>query len=224
MAIVAASVASAIGVFALNFALTGTCQFSSIAHKGYFTNLAFPSAVYASAIDAMKIAKAYLLGMPQDAPRDFFYLPFVGAAFLWIGVFSRSWSTISWREGVWYLAVAGGCATVATSGWQNTNLDRYLIWIMPVLLFSLSKENVTKLPIPKITDENKKIAEEIENLVDKITQGKKALEALAQSKTASPEDIKFKKQALSYLEKAIDKKVYELYSLTDEEIAIVEKG
>ena len=135
MAIVAASVASSIGVFALNYALTGTCQFSSVAHKGYFTNLAFPSAVYASAIDAMKIAKAYLLGMPQDAPRDFFYLPFVGAAFLWIGVFSRSWSKISWREGVWYLAVAGGCATVATSGWQNTNLDRYLIWIMPVLLF-----------------------------------------------------------------------------------------
>ena len=134
-AIAAAAVVSSLGVFALNYALTGVCQFSSVARKGYFTNFSFSSAVYASAMDAMKIAKAYLLGIPQDAPRDFFYLPLVGAAFLWIGVFSRSWSRISWREGVWYLAVAGGCATVATSGWQNTNLDRYLVWIMPVLLF-----------------------------------------------------------------------------------------
>lgn len=122
------------GVFALNYALTGVPQFSSVANKGYFTNLSFSSAVYASAIDAMKIAKSYLLGIPQDAPRDFFYLPMLGAAFLWIGVFARSWRVVSWRELAWYLAMFGGFATVATSGWQNTNLDRYLIWTMPVLL------------------------------------------------------------------------------------------
>ena len=137
-AIAAVSVVSALGVFVLNYVLTGACQFSSVAQKGYFTNLSFSSAVYASAIDAMKIAKAYLLGMPQKAPRDFFYPPLIGAAFLWIGVFSRSWSKISWREGVWYVAMAGGFATVATSGWQNTNLDRYLVWTMPVLLFHVA--------------------------------------------------------------------------------------
>ena len=129
---------SAAGVFALNYALTGACQFSSVAHKGYFSNLSFPSAVYAAAMDAMKIAKAYLLGIPQDAPRDFFYLPVVGAAFMWIGLFSRSWRNVAWRELAWYLALAGGFATVATSGWQNTNLDRYLAWTMPVLLFHVA--------------------------------------------------------------------------------------
>ena len=87
-----------------------------------------------AAIDAMKIAKSYLLGIPQDAPRDFFYLPMLGAAFLWIGVLARSWRAVSWRELAWYLAMFGGFVTVATSGWQNTNLDRYLIWAMPVLL------------------------------------------------------------------------------------------
>ena len=139
VAIAAVAVVSSLGVFALNYALTGACQFSSVAHKGYFTNLSFSSAVYASAMDAMKIAKAYLLGLPQDAPRDFFYLPLLGAAFLWIGVFSRfGGSKISWRESVWYLAMVGGFSTVATSGWQNTNLDRYLVWIMPVLLFHVA--------------------------------------------------------------------------------------
>ena len=138
IAIAAGAAFSSLGVFALNYALTGACQFSSVANKGYFTNLSCSSAIYAAAIDAMKIAKAYLLGIPQDAPRDFFYLPVVGAAFLWTGAFFRSWRTASWREFAWYLAMAGGMATVATSGWQNTNLDRYLVWIMPVLLLHMT--------------------------------------------------------------------------------------
>ena len=126
------------GVFALNCALTGVPQFSSVVNKGHFTNLSFASAIYASGIDAMKIAKSYLLGIPQDAPRDFFYLPLVGAIFLWVGVFSRTWQGVSWRELAWYLAMLGGFVTVATSGWQNTNLDRYLVWTMPVLLLYMA--------------------------------------------------------------------------------------
>ena len=132
------AVVSTLSVFALNYALTGACQFSSVANKGYFTNLSFSSAIFASAVDAMRIAKAYLLGIPQESPRDLFYLPLVGAAFLWIGVFFRSWREVSWRELAWYLAMSGGVATVATSGWQNTNLDRYLVWTMPVLVFYMA--------------------------------------------------------------------------------------
>ena len=133
-----ATAVSVMGVFALNYALTGECQFSSVAHKGYFKNLSFASAVYSSAIDLMRIAKAYLLGLPQNAPRDFYFLPLVGAACMWFGAFSRDWRNVSWRELAWYLAMAGGIATVATSGWQNTNLDRYLVWIMPVLLLYMA--------------------------------------------------------------------------------------
>ena len=132
------ALASVAGVFALNVALTGECQFSSVAQKGYFKNLSLSSAVYASAIDLMRVAKAYFLGLPQNAPRDFFFVPLVGAAFLWIGVFARSWRDVTWRELAWYLAMLGGVATVATSGWQNTNLDRYLAWIMPVLLLHMA--------------------------------------------------------------------------------------
>lgn len=132
------TMASVVGVFVLNYALTGEFQFSSVAHKGYFKNLSFGSAVYMSAIDFMRIVKAYLLGIPLNAPRDFFYLPVIGAAFMWIGLFARSWCGVSWRELAWYLAMFGGVVTVATSGWQDTNLDRYLVWTMPVLLLYLA--------------------------------------------------------------------------------------
>ena len=134
----AVSVASVIGVFTLNYALTGECQFSSVAYKGYFKNLSFTSAVYMSAIDFMQIVKAYLLGIPQNAPRDFFYIPVVGAAFMWIGIFARPKREVSWRELAWYLAMFGGVLTVAASGWQNTNLDRYLVWTMPILLLYMA--------------------------------------------------------------------------------------
>ena len=136
--VAAASVLSVAGVFALNFALTGEFQFSSVAQKGYFTNLSPASAVYMSAIDFMRIVKAYFLGIPKETPRDFFYLPVVGATFLWIGLFVRSWRKVSWRELAWYLAMLGGIVTVSTSGWQNTNLDRYLVWTMPALLFYMA--------------------------------------------------------------------------------------
>ena len=136
--VAALSAVSVAGVFALNYAITGECQFSSVAHKGYFKNLSLCSAVYASAIDLMRIVKAYLLGIPQNAPRDFFFVPLVGAAFMWIGVFARSWREVGWREFAWYLAMFGGMATVATSGWQGTNLDRYLAWILPAILLFMA--------------------------------------------------------------------------------------
>ncbi len=134
----AAALASVLCVFALNYLISGECQFSSVAQKGYFKNLNFASAAYNAADDFMRIVKSYLLGIPREVPRDFFFMPVVGAALMWIGFFARSWREVSWREIAWYLAMLGGIATVATSGWQNTNLDRYLVWIMPVLLLHIA--------------------------------------------------------------------------------------
>ena len=133
-AVAALAAVSVVGVFAVNYAVAGAFQFSSVAQKGYFKNLSFVHAVYASAEDMMRILKAYVFGVPQSAPRDFFYVPVVGAVLMWVGVFARSWRNVSWREFVWYVAMLGGAATVATSGWQGTNIDRYLVWTMPVLL------------------------------------------------------------------------------------------
>ena len=74
-------------------------------------------------------------------PRDFYGVPGMSAALLWIAVFCRDWRRADWREAVWMLAVAGGIMTVAQSGWQNTNVDRYIGWMLPTVLF-LSAEGV----------------------------------------------------------------------------------
>ena len=70
-------------------------------------------------------------------------------------------------------------------------------------LAEIKKENVGKLPIPKATNEQQT---EIAEIVDKIIEAKK------QDANADTKDW----------EDEIDDKVYKLYGLTDEEIAIVE--
>ncbi|RVY93142.1 class I SAM-dependent DNA methyltransferase [Helicobacter pylori] len=74
--------------------------------------------------------------------------------------------------------------------------------------YRYKKAFIERLPIPKITPQNQKLA-------DKITDGAKAiLEAKEKDPKANTQE----------LEKEIDALVYELYSLTDEEIKIIEEG
>ncbi|GAA9102009.1 class I SAM-dependent DNA methyltransferase [Helicobacter pylori] len=71
----------------------------------------------------------------------------------------------------------------------------------------LKTNNLEKIPIPKITPENQKLA-------DKITDGAKAI---LEAKEKDP------KANTQKLEKEIDALVYQLYNLTDEEIKIIEE-
>ncbi|EMG94277.1 Eco57I restriction endonuclease [Helicobacter pylori GAM120Ai] len=70
------------------------------------------------------------------------------------------------------------------------------------------KYNIMELPMVKITAKNKKIADKIIVLVDKILQAK------AKDPKANTQE----------LEKEIDALVYQLYHLTDEEIKTIEDG
>lgn len=70
------------------------------------------------------------------------------------------------------------------------------------------KYNIMELPMVKITAKNKKIADKIIALVDKILKSKE----------------KDPKANTQKLEKEIDALVYQLYNLTDEEIKIIEEG
>lgn len=70
------------------------------------------------------------------------------------------------------------------------------------------KYNIMELPMVKITAKNKKIADKITVLVDKILKSKE----------------KDPKANIQKLEKEIDALVYQLYNLTDEEIKIIEEG
>lgn len=74
--------------------------------------------------------------------------------------------------------------------------------------YRYKKAFIERLPIPKITPQNQKLA-------DKITDGAKQILALKEK------DPKANTQGL---EKEIDALVYQLYNLTDEEIKIIEDG
>lgn len=132
-ALAVAAIVSAVGVFALNWALTGSCQFSSVARKGYFLNYGFADAIVLAAGDALAMFKAIFLGLSLNAPRDYYALPLLAAALMWLGVFAHDWRrNFDGHAAVWLLASVGGFATVAMSGWQNTNMDRYVVWFMPL--------------------------------------------------------------------------------------------
>ncbi|GHQ30237.1 type IIG restriction enzyme/methyltransferase [Helicobacter pylori] len=74
--------------------------------------------------------------------------------------------------------------------------------------YRYKKAFIERLPIPKITPQNQKLA-------DKITDGAKAiLEAKEKDPKANTQE----------LEKEIDALVYQLYNLTDEEIKTIEEG
>lgn len=98
-------------------------------------------------------------------------------------------------------------------GLLNTTLYRWLTIQMTNLItigkYAYgSKDKIERLPIPKITPQNQKLA-------DKITDGAK------QILKAKEKDPKANTQKL---EKEIDALVYQLYNLTDEEIKIIEEG
>lgn len=127
-------IVSTIGVFAFNVWLTGSPTFSSLAHKGHLATKPFARAVYATVSDLMILSKSFLLGIPQQMPRDLCFLPIVGAVLFWGALLVRDWrKNCDWREITWLVAVGIGLVSVAQSGMQDINVDRYLAWELPTI-------------------------------------------------------------------------------------------
>ena len=77
----------------------------------------------------------YLLGLPTVKPRNLILPVFLSAVFIWFGLLAHGWRRPkAYSLFVLLLAVTGGFMTVAQSGWQGTNFDRYLVWTLPVLI------------------------------------------------------------------------------------------
>jgi hypothetical protein len=133
-------VLSALGVPLFNLWLTGYAQFHSIMYKGYFKQFDFLPAIFLTSKDAIRMLREFFLGTPEVAPREFFFLPLFGALFAWIGIWRRPWlHKSSWRELWWLAGILIALGGVATSGWQNTNLDRYLAWVFPLWLIYMAE-------------------------------------------------------------------------------------
>ena len=96
-----------------------------------------------------------------------------------------------------------GCMNSRLFNWEFTQLGIPLGYA-----FEWKKQYVEQIHVPPITDENRAIVAEIEELVDALLSAKKA------DSDADTSD----------LEKAIDTCVYTLYGLTPAEIAVVEAG
>lgn len=134
LAAVAAGIISSAALFAFNYLLTGHCQFGSVEFKGYFGNWPFFDAVQSFVKDLMAMAQQILLGMPGgNLSRSCLIFPLLGAIAGWTGFILYPWNTRdpSWKLAGWILAASFGFASVASGGWQGTNLDRYLAWLIP---------------------------------------------------------------------------------------------
>lgn len=138
----AAGLASSAGVFAFNDWLTGMAQFHSVVNKGYFKQYDLPSALFLTLGDALRIARELLMGMPDKLPRELIFLPLISALAAWLGFLVRPWrdgGRQAWKEAWWLAGCAGAIGTVASSGWQNTNTDRYLAWLLPIWLLYMAE-------------------------------------------------------------------------------------
>ena len=123
-------VLSVLGVFALNYFLTGQFQFSSVANKGYLKNLSLASAVMRMFHDGWTMLKGLGLSLPDSLPRSLITIPLAGGLAMFLGMVVHSWRR---QHFAWILAVSLGFVSVADSQFQGTNMDRYLAWAAPLV-------------------------------------------------------------------------------------------
>lgn len=74
-----------------------------------------------------------------------------------------------------------------------------------------------QLPIPKITPENQALHDALVKLVEKMLQAKKD-----EQNAVTDHDKNFYRNLIQSLDNRINKAVYQLYDLTEEEIGLVE--
>lgn len=127
-------VLSVIGVFALNYLLTGQAQFESVANKGFFKQQVFSAAVGSTMTECVVMFREVVLSLALEIPRSLYAIPVLGGGLILLGVYAHDWNrSNAWRQVAWLCAFVLSFLSVAQSQWQGTNMDRYLAWMMPML-------------------------------------------------------------------------------------------
>ncbi len=123
---------SAGGVFVFNYFLTGQFQFHSVEFKGYFGNMPLADAMLATMIDFTAMLRQLALGQPSGSiAREVYMMPFLGAILGVAGFLTFNWRKRGVSINCWLIACLLSLVSVASSGWQGTNFDRYLAWLLP---------------------------------------------------------------------------------------------
>jgi len=130
--------ASVAAVFALNYALTGQAQFSSIANKGYLRMFPFAEAARSIARDGFSIVAAYLCSIPVPMDRLFTLPSPIASLAFWTGFVVLMRRPREWNPSVvvFFLAAALGVGSTASGGFAGLDFDRYLAWAMPVVFLT----------------------------------------------------------------------------------------
>jgi len=137
-------------VFGVNYALTGIIQFDSIREKGFFLNRPFLTALMSAAGSVLSLIKGVMFGLENNS-RQYLYIPVMGGTLIIIGLLQRPWGKkmVSFPSSVetwWLLSIVASFGMVAVSGMQGIHNDRYLAWMIPLLLIFLYR-GIDGLPV-----------------------------------------------------------------------------
>jgi hypothetical protein len=123
--------AALLAVLALNRALTGHMQFTSVIGKSLVGKVEWVLALP----EIAESLRGYMLGILfglEDRSRSLILVPVFGGAFATVGLLSRFRATETARAELWWLfALLGTMAMVAVSGQGVVQFDRYFAWLLP---------------------------------------------------------------------------------------------
>ncbi len=146
-------IAGVLALFSINYALTGFIHFDSIKDKGFFYIHQFLTALLFTLQSGLSLFKGILFGL-ENNNRQFLYIPLIGGLMILIGLLKRPCGKekVSFPHSVeiwWLVSILVSLAMIAGSGWQGVHQDRYLVWMMPLMLIYLYR-GIQILPLNNV--------------------------------------------------------------------------
>ncbi|MDZ7722088.1 MAG: hypothetical protein U5R06_04485 [candidate division KSB1 bacterium] len=150
--VVAAGIAGVILALGINFDMTSMLTFDSTASKGYFNFYDTLTALTFFARDFVILIREIVFAVSGGFRQHFFPAVIAGLLFFW-GLMQRTWDKPDFEktgkiETWWILSAVSSLAVVAASSWQGVHLDRYLVWIFPLIGLYLLR-GIQALPLHK---------------------------------------------------------------------------
>ncbi len=139
-------------VLLVNYSLTRMFVFDSTSGKGYFYSHDLLTALMLWGSDVITIIRQGFFNITSNF-RQYFYITVLSGLLVVWGLCQRPWGKqiLSKREQIenwWLLGIAAQVAIVAMSGWQMIHMDRYFLWVLPILYFYLAR-GIKALPLRK---------------------------------------------------------------------------